>query len=568
MVLSIVFLVPYTSEAASLQIFPSTGVYSLNSTFVARVLVGTDGKAINAAEGELKFNPQELSVVSVNRSSSVFNLWVTEPTFSNTAGTITFSGGSPSGYTGTSGGVFTITFKVLRAGTTRLSFAGGSVLANDGKGTNVLSGMSGGTYTIEAVAAQPTPEVIEYVAPPNTPATPKITSSTHTDGIWSDKKTAILEWTLPSEITQLRTALDTISTAIPTKVYEDPIRTITLTDLPEGESYFHLQFKNNDGWGKVAHFKLAIDTEKPQSVSISLERTEDLANPVQTLLMKTEGGGSPVNRYMVRVDDQEAFEFVDTTGEGKVTLPSLSPGYHSVIVEAFDVAGNGQIGTFSFTLEAFEQPKFTEYPSEINEEVIPVLRGQTRAGAEVEVKVQKIGAEAVTYKVTAQTDGTFTFIPEGRFAQGVYEITAKAKDVYGAQSLESEPIRIAVQQPGYVQIGSRLISLLSVIVPLFGLTALLVLFAVWLVFYVRRLRGKVSFETKEALSILEREFTKLQSILESEKAKLTSAKKTKKLTQGELQLFAVLDVSVIEMKNRVVKEVKDVESLVKITEQK
>ncbi len=182
---------------------------------------------------------------------------------------------------------------------------------------------------------------------------------------------------------------------------------------------------------------------------------------------------------------------------------------------------------------------------EINEEVIPVLRGQTRAGAEVEVKVQKIGAEAVTYKVTAQTDGTFTFIPEGRFAQGVYEITAKAKDVYGAQSLESEPIRIAVQQPGYVQIGSRLISLLSVIVPLFGLTALLVLFAVWLVFYVRRLRGKVSFETKEALSILEREFTKLQSILESEKAKLTSAKKTKKLTQGELQLFAVLDVSVI-----------------------
>lgn len=74
MVLSIVFLVPYTSEAASLQIFPSTGVYSLNSTFVARVLVGTDGKAINAAEGELKFNPQELSVVSVNRSSSVFNL--------------------------------------------------------------------------------------------------------------------------------------------------------------------------------------------------------------------------------------------------------------------------------------------------------------------------------------------------------------------------------------------------------------------------------------------------------------------------------------------------------------
>ena len=72
-----------TSYAATLSLSPNTGVYPVNSTFSVSVSVAPDGKSINAAEGTLSFNPRELSVVSVNRSSSIFNLWVTEPTFSN-----------------------------------------------------------------------------------------------------------------------------------------------------------------------------------------------------------------------------------------------------------------------------------------------------------------------------------------------------------------------------------------------------------------------------------------------------------------------------------------------------
>ena len=86
--------------AATLSVSPGTGVYQSGTTFTAKVVVNTQGDPINAADGSLKFNPQELSVVSVNRSSSIFNLWVTEPAFSNSAGTISFSGGLPSGYTG------------------------------------------------------------------------------------------------------------------------------------------------------------------------------------------------------------------------------------------------------------------------------------------------------------------------------------------------------------------------------------------------------------------------------------------------------------------------------------
>ena len=148
------------SQAASLQVSPATGVYQVGSTFTVQVRVQTNGESINASEGTLKFNPNELSVVSVSRTSSIFNLWVAEPTFSNTAGTVTFSGGVPTGYTGAVGNVLSVTFRVKNAGSPRVSFTDGSVLANDGRGTNVLTAMNGGSYTAQATGAAPEPERI------------------------------------------------------------------------------------------------------------------------------------------------------------------------------------------------------------------------------------------------------------------------------------------------------------------------------------------------------------------------------------------------------------------------
>jgi hypothetical protein len=133
------------AEAATLSLTPGTGVYQSNTTFSARVVVNTQGQAINAADATLSFNPSQLAVVSVNRVGSIFNLWVTEPTYSNSAGTITFSGGLPSGYTGSAGTVMNVTFRAVGSGSARVNFSSGSVLANDGRGTNVLNTMNGGS---------------------------------------------------------------------------------------------------------------------------------------------------------------------------------------------------------------------------------------------------------------------------------------------------------------------------------------------------------------------------------------------------------------------------------------
>ena len=704
-----------TVHAATLSLTPGTGVYTAGSTFTARVVVNTSGDPINAADGTLSFNPKEITVVGVSKGN-IFTLWTAEPSYSNANGTITFSGGSPTGYTGSNGTVISVTFKVNSAGSPRVNFSDGSVLAADGKGTNVLTAMNGGAYTISAADVVPEPETIEYIAPANTPSAPIIESSTHPDSTaWYTQKTASLRWKLPEGVTAVRTLLDEHSGSIPTKVYDTPINEITIDDLEEGVSYFHIQFKNAEGWGKVAHYRLAVDTQKPTAFEIALPEQADLSNPIQTLLLKTEDATSKVKRFLVQLDGKDPYEFIDETGSSTLTLPSLEPGHHTAIIEAFDEAGNSIISTFSFSILAFDKPQFTEYPSEINEQVIPVIKGITRPNAKVRVtlapvgaaakyyevmsgangefvfivdtqkptafeialpeqadlsnpiqtlllktedatsKVKRflvqldgkdpyefidetgsstltlpslepghhtaiieafdeagnsiistfsfsilafdkpqfteypseineqvipvikgitrpnakvrvtlapVGAAAKYYEVMSGANGEFVFIPEARLPLGVYELTAVAIDQYGAQSDVSDTIRIAVQQPGFIQLGGLLVSVLSVIVPLAALCALLFLLGTYLLARMRSLKRGVSREAQEATAMLASEFSKLQKELAAQKAQLEGARKTKKLTKAESTLFETLAQALQASQKRVEKEIGDVEDLV------
>lgn len=559
------FLATFTfADAASLVLSPSTGVYGADTTFSVQVQVKTGGQSVNAAEGTLSYNPNELSVVSVNRNSSIFNLWVTEPTFSNSAGTINFSGGSPAGYSGGTGSIMTVTFRAKGSGAAKVNFNNGSVLANDGRGTNILTSMNGGSYTIQTIQTTPEPEVIEYIAPANTPGLPKIISETHPDpALWYAKKEAKLRWELPNDVVAIRTLLDDKATSIPTKVYDNPIGEISLSDLPEGISYFHLQFKNNEGWGKVVHYRLAVDTENPSKIEITQAENTDFSSPNQILTVKVTDITSAVSRFKVKIDTEEPFEYIDETGSSTIALPSLEPGYHTVIIEAFDAAGNSIVGTYSFTIASFDKPIFTEYPTQINEEVIPVIKGLTRPDSAVEVSINKIGSDSIIYELNSDNSGEFIFIPEGTLSQGVYQLTAVATDQYGAKSEVSDSIRIAVQQPGYVRIGSMLISVLSIIIPL----SILLLFSVLGVWYslafAKRFRRKVNIESLEAMQILKQEFTKLQSTLRAQEAEMQESRRTKKLTKAETGMIEAMDKALQSSERRVEKEIADITELTK-----
>jgi len=553
---------PLFTNAASLSVSPATGVYQSGTTFTVQVAVNTQGKKINAADGTLSFNPRELQVVSVTRGASIFNLWTSEPAFSNSAGTVVFSGGSPTGYTGSFGNVMTVTFRTIGSGTSRVSLTNGSVLAADGQGTNILTSMNGGNYTISAISNTPQPEVVvEYVPPPNTPSAPTVTSPTHpieTD--WSTSTRAVFRWNLPNNITAVRTLLTEASSAVPTRVYEPPISTLSIDDLPEGTSYFYVQLRNGDGWGRVTRYRVNVDSKPLAPFNLSLATSSE---PFKTILFSSsETTISPLQSYEVVIPG-----FPIVTGEIKseqttIDLPVLPPGDYTVLVTLINAVGATYTGSISFSIEAFAAPTVLQSPDRLNDKAIPVIKGQTEPGAVVTLSLKTGAQEPQLFTAQANEEGYFTIILENPLVRGVYSYVLSAVSPNGLQSEESNQYQFIVEEPGYITFGLMVVNVLSVLVTMVAL--LVLLFIIGLYGYRRLfiLRRKVSKESTEVQTIVNRKFIELQYLLSTEADQVAKSRKAGSLTKAEDHLVSNMRVLLNEAEQQITKEITDVVKLV------
>jgi len=127
------------AQATSLYFSPSAGMFNVGDIFSVSVLVDTQDQAINFSEATINFPSQFLEVVSVSKTKSIFSLWIEEPNFSNTTGTISFGGGlfTP-GFSGLAGKIIEIVFRVKKQGSATLAFSSAVVRADDGYGTDIL----------------------------------------------------------------------------------------------------------------------------------------------------------------------------------------------------------------------------------------------------------------------------------------------------------------------------------------------------------------------------------------------------------------------------------------------
>jgi hypothetical protein len=145
-------IIPISSQAATLGFSPSSVLRTVGSTFSVSVYVSSADKAMNAASGVVSFPIDRLEVVNVSKTNSVMNLWVQDPVFSNTQGTVNFEGISLNpGFMGNQGTILTITFRSKSAGQATIKLSSGSVLANDGVGTNILNELGNASISIQTI---------------------------------------------------------------------------------------------------------------------------------------------------------------------------------------------------------------------------------------------------------------------------------------------------------------------------------------------------------------------------------------------------------------------------------
>lgn len=150
------FFAPLAASAqATLFVSPTSGIYKIGDIFSVLINVNSGGQAINAASVQMSFDNTKLEVTDIGYSRSIFTIWTEEPVFSNAAGSVRLSGGLPTpGFIGASGAILRVNFKARAAGQASVIMTSGSVLANDGSGTNILDSFKGGLYNIISAAKE------------------------------------------------------------------------------------------------------------------------------------------------------------------------------------------------------------------------------------------------------------------------------------------------------------------------------------------------------------------------------------------------------------------------------
>lgn len=360
-----------SAQSATLSLSPASGSYASGKTFTVQVMADS-AQPYNSGGGVIAFDKDLLSVTSVAKTSSAFSLWAVEPAFDNAAGKVSFEGGNASPVSGKKN-LISITFKALKTGSAKVSFASGSVLAADGKGTDIAGEKQDATYEITAQEAPPPPPPPVAASGGQddadggglVPETPEISSSSHSEeNKWYNSVKANFNWELPDDVTAARLTLDVKPDTIPTTNYDPAISEKEFGDLTEGVMYFHLRYKNDAGWGPSAHRMIRIDKTPPEK--FALEAVPDPAKEGEILLkfMATDTL-SGMERYALLIDgaSESKIGLAEVKEEGYVAS-GIIPGEHAFLVKAFDKAGNSSESEVKATIPGTPPKPAAEEPEE------------------------------------------------------------------------------------------------------------------------------------------------------------------------------------------------------------
>lgn len=473
--LAFLSLIAFTQNASAAVIFvlPEGGSFGITEEFSVDVKIDSEGESINAAEATVRWPADMLEVVEVNKSTSVFNFWVEEPTVSSDKSSLTFIGGTAKGISGVALQIFKIKFKGKSAGTAEITISDAAVTASDGKGTNVLSRLKGASYAIGGEIVKPkAPEVavptpsapqpikVERPAVPalKLPLKPEITVPLYAvQGIWHNiSGEAVALWNVYDDVTHMAVLVDQSPTTVPTISEKELATGKKIGVLEDGIWYIHVRFRNNIGWGPTEHYRIAIDTRPPLSFEVLLPEGDVTDSPIPALDFETSDALSGLSKYHVKIGDSEWTEIAVEGFTGIFTLPLQTPGKRMVIVKAFDQAGNSSEDRVEIEIVPIASPTITFVTKELFSEEENGLTAKGTALPVINVLLKVYRSEALVVAKTVPSDerGNWDYTFEQTFKNGTYKITAQSQDARGALSAIVDSQSITIKSKPIIQIGA------------------------------------------------------------------------------------------------------------------
>jgi len=552
-----IFAFKVEAGQASFFFSPSSESFTIEEIFSVELKIDTADNDINAAEASIYFPKEKVEVLELSIQDSIFSLWSKEPFVSDSLDLISFSGGLPQpGFNGV-GKIITIKFKAREEGNINFYFDEGRILANDGKGTNILALLKEAKYSILKEKVFSENELL--VSADGLLYAVEIFSSTHSiEEEWYNNKNPRFKWQVFPEIKEISFIIDKNPDTIPDDILEEIINFKNYENLEDGIWYFHLKLKNDLGWGETSHYKIQIDSSPPRTFDIVVDNDGDLTNPNLNLYFESDDQMSGVDYYKVKVEEREFIKLMSAQ-INPFSLSNLSPGRHRVIVRAADKAGNNIESTAMIEIKPIEAPEITIFPEKyIAGEEVLYISGTSLPDVEIIITL-KDGVKEIKYWVaSADSQGEWFFSTKDLIKSGRYSIVFQAKDKRGAvsDSLEKE---IEILLSG-LSFGPFIISLRGLVIILTIILLFIITLATIFIYRIKKAKKLIRKETVEARDMLYNAFNDLKREI-GERIEMLDAKPG--FNKKEKDLYNDLKKVLDQSEREISKEIKDIEREIK-----
>ena len=553
------FFIVTEASAATLYLLPEATRLGVGQEFNIDIKVNTEETFINSTEATLHFSNSILQLVSVDKVGSIFNFWVEEPVISNEAGTVRFIGGTAKGIPGDSLQILKLKFKTSGAGSADLTLSDATVTASDGKGTNVLSKIEGTNVNVDskvivpvkispvasplvseaAPVKQPEKVVRKAILVKDLPQKPNVSVGLYPDQArWYNKVgEAIALWDVPDDIVKISIKLD-----------QDPNTKLEISEkevftgknfgpLAEGIWYIHVRFKDNIGWGPIAHYRIALDATAPLGFETLVSEGNTTDNPTPTLEFKTNDALSGLKEYDVRIDNGDVTKILISDFKGIFQLPLQTPGKRTIVIQAVDMAENRAENRVTIDILPIASPTITYVSKELfsNEEKGLTIKGTSLVDVNVLLAVHQKGTVALAHAIArSNASGNWEFTFDQAFKNGIYTVSVQSQDARGAVSTVVESSEIQVKNKPIIQIGFFQLDMSGAVILL--LLILVAGFGGGILFYKRR-------QEKLALRVgfAEFEITKIFKLIQGDVEGLAKAYETPSASNQEYAMKKLRD---------------------------
>ena len=461
-----VLFVGLPAEAADLKIISNSGSLGIGQRFTVDVSVNTADTPINAAQAVISFPNNILEVVDIGLSGSVFRFWVELPEVSNANGTVTFVGGTSSGVSGESAHLLTIEFKTKGVGSGTIIGQDVVIAASDGLGTNVFNDVIPANIQVGSSVVPSVPisggQTSTFVESPQAVTRTAVQSSKlpkepvlrvslypEPEDWYNYQGELIALWDVPNDITKVAVAVDKQPNTVPDDIEDSLFTGKNLGILDEGVWYVHTQFRNNIGWGAVAHQRVAIDITPPIAFNIKIDNDKS-DNPTPSISFDTQDSLSGLFNTKIYVDGNEVLRSTSTVA----VLPVQPPGKHKLLVRAYDEAGNSSEDEIQFEIIPLPTPIIEFVTQSASQEEPIYISGESIQNGFVEIAMYNDKGQEV-YSGGVETDGfgKWNVAIEESLAGGSYAISVEAKDIRGARSFAQEIQDIKVKPRTIISLG-------------------------------------------------------------------------------------------------------------------